>query len=80
MIGYIALVEEETIFLGHDPELEEAKWFTKEEVKVALRENCGSPSGTVANRKETGLRLPAATAIAHGLLKSVVDDAWGVGA
>jgi NAD+ diphosphatase len=80
MMGCIALAEEETIFLRHDPELAEAKWFTKEEVKVALRENAGNLSGTVPPGKEKGLRLPAATAIAHVLLKRVVDDAWVVGA
>jgi len=42
MTGCIALAEEEEIYLGHDPELADAKWFTKEEVKKALYENSGS--------------------------------------
>lgn len=39
MIGAIAVGKqgEEDIHLGHDPELEHAKWFTREEISEALR-------------------------------------------
>ena len=78
MTGCIALAEEETIFLGHDPELADARWFTKEEIKTALAENSGSPFEPVPKGRENELRLPPTTAIAHILLKAFVEDTWGV--
>lgn len=80
MTGCIALAEDETIFLGHDPELADARWFTKEEVKAALYENSGSPFEPVPKGRENELRLPPASAIAHMLLRAVVEDTWGVSA
>ena len=77
MTGCIALAEDETIFLGHDPELTDARWFTMDEVKVALIENSGSPFDPVPKGREGELRLPPASAIAHMLLKAVVDNSWG---
>ena len=46
MIGCIAETgpEGEDIHLGHDPELENAKWFTFDEVKEALRTTTSSLS------------------------------------
>lgn len=76
MTGCIALAEDETIFLGHDPELADARWFTKEEVKTALKENSGSPFEPVPEGRENELRLPPSTAIAHMLLRAVVEDTW----
>jgi NAD+ diphosphatase len=80
MTGCIALAEDETIFLGHDPELTDARWFTKEEVKTALYENSGSPFEPVPKERENELRLPPVNAIAHMLLKAVVEGTWGVSA
>ena len=78
MIGCMALAEDESIFLGHDPELADARWFTKEEVETALATNSGSPFEPVPEGKENDLRLPPVSAIAHLLLKSFVDGKWGV--
>jgi NAD+ diphosphatase len=78
MTGCMALAEDETIFLGHDPELTDARWFTKEEVKIALESNSGSPFDPVPEGRENELRLPPSSAIAHILLKAFVDGNWGV--
>lgn len=74
MIGAIAqcLPDKETILLQHDPELEDAKWVSFEEVKKALEEgssNLGEePPETY---REGALRLPPRTAIANQLLTAV---------
>lgn len=70
MIGAVgqAIPEGETIHLGHDAELEDAKWFTAEEVREALRvgtSGLGEDAGP--EYKEGGLRLPPKTAIANQL-------------
>jgi NAD+ diphosphatase len=77
MTGCIALAEEEEIYLGHDPELADARWYTKEEVKKALYDNSGSPFEPVPKGREGELRLPPSSAIAHMLLKAFVEDTWG---
>ncbi|CAO2647374.1 Nn.00g082960.m01.CDS01 [Neocucurbitaria sp. VM-36] len=76
MIGAIgqAIPEGETVHLGHDAELEDAKWFTAEEVREALRigtSGLGEDAGP--EYKEGGLRLPPATAIANQLMTAVVN-------
>lgn len=76
MIGAVgqAIPGGEEIHLGHDAELEDAKWFTAEEVREALRvgtSGIGEPAGP--EYKEGGLRLPPKTAIAHNLISSVVN-------
>ena len=78
MVGCFALAEDESIFLGHDPELVEARWFTKEEVRKALAENSGSPFEPVPKDKAGELRIPPTSAIAHILLKAFIEDSWGV--
>lgn len=78
MTGCIALAEDETIFLGHDHELTDARWFGLEEVKHALIQNSGSPFEPVRKGMENQLRIPPASAIAHLLLKAVVEDTWGI--
>jgi NAD+ diphosphatase len=78
MTGCIAQAVTEDIFLGHDPELTEARWFTKEEVKKALSENSASPFAPVPKGREGELRLPPSSAIAHVLLKAFVEDTWGI--
>ncbi|KAJ4377806.1 NADH pyrophosphatase [Neocucurbitaria cava] len=76
MIGAIgqAIPEGETVHLGHDAELEDAKWFTAEEIREALRvgtSGLGEAAGP--EYKEGGLRLPPATAIANQLMSAVVN-------
>lgn len=54
----------ETIDLGNDPELEDAKWFSFDEVREALRvgtSGIGEPAGP--GYKEGNLRLPPPTAV-----------------
>ena len=76
MIGAIgqAIPSGETIDLGNDPELGDAKWFTFDEVKHALRvgtSGLGEDAGP--EYKQGGLRLPPSTAIANQLMTSVVN-------
>lgn len=76
MIGAVgqAVPEGETIDLGNDPELDDAKWFDFAEVRDALRvgtSGLGDAAGP--EYKEGGLRLPPSTAIANQLITSVVN-------
>ncbi|KAI0013886.1 NUDIX hydrolase domain-like protein [Xylariaceae sp. FL0662B] len=75
MIGAIgqATPDGEAIHLGHDPELEAAKWYPFDEVRQALRMGVsaiGEPAP--AGYKEGGLRLPPQTAIANRLMDAVL--------
>ncbi|KAF1951638.1 hypothetical protein CC80DRAFT_508817 [Byssothecium circinans] len=76
MIGAVgqAIPGGEEVHLGHDAELEDAKWFTTEEVREALRvgtSGLGEDAGP--EYKEGGLRLPPKTAIAHQLMVAVAN-------
>ncbi|KAF2021117.1 hypothetical protein BU24DRAFT_416781 [Aaosphaeria arxii CBS 175.79] len=76
MIGAIgqAIPTGETVHLGHDAELEDAKWFTLDEVREALRigtSGLGEDAGP--EYKPGGLRLPPKTAIANQLMSAVVN-------
>ncbi|KAL8420213.1 hypothetical protein RB594_003118 [Gaeumannomyces avenae] len=77
MIGAIAQAlpgDGERIFLGNDPELEDAKWVPIEDLRRALEfgvSNLGQPPPD--GYKEGGLRLPPDTAIANRLLTAVVE-------
>ncbi|KAF2111217.1 NUDIX hydrolase domain-like protein [Lophiotrema nucula] len=76
MIGAIgqAIPGGEEIHLGHDAELDDAKWFTLEEIREALRvgtSGLGEDAGP--EYKEGGLRLPPGTAIANQLMTAVVN-------
>ncbi|KAI2642834.1 NUDIX hydrolase domain-like protein [Xylaria nigripes] len=74
MIGAIgqATPGGETINLGNDPELEDAKWYDFDEVREALSKN--SAFGDPTSEGETGkLFVPPATAIANRLITAVVD-------
>jgi NAD+ diphosphatase len=76
MIGAVgqSVPEGETIDLGNDPELEDAKWYDFAEVREALRvgtSGLSDPAGP--DYKEGALRLPPATAIANQLITSVVN-------
>ena len=76
MIGAIgqAIPSGETIDLGNDPELEDAKWYPMEEVRHALRYgSSGLGEAAPEGYKEGGLRLPPATAIANLLMSSLVE-------
>jgi len=82
MIGAIgqATPDGEKINLGNDAELEDAKWFTCDEVREALRvgtSGLGEAAGS--EYKEGNLRLPPATAIAHQLLHGVVNSGFLAG-
>ncbi|KAF2153524.1 hypothetical protein K461DRAFT_286188 [Myriangium duriaei CBS 260.36] len=64
----------EDIDLGNDPELEDAKWYSFDEVREALRvgtSGIGEASGP--EYKEGDLRLPPPTAIANQLMTAVVS-------
>ncbi|KAM3068976.1 NADH pyrophosphatase [Clarireedia jacksonii] len=79
MIGAIgqALPDGETIHLEHDPELEDAKWVSMDEVREALRtgtSGLGEEPGE--GYKEGALRLPPKTAIAYQLLQAVAVDGF----
>lgn len=69
------------IHLGHDAELDDARWFSREEVLEALRVGTAGlgetqmPEGYV----EGNLKLPPATAIANQLIRSVMDGFAGGG-
>lgn len=76
MIGAVgqAIPEGETIDLGHDPELDDAKWFDFDTVRHALKvgtSGLGDPAGP--EWKEGDLRLPPSTAIANQLMTSVCN-------
>ena len=80
MIGAIgqAIPEGETIDLGNDPELGDAKWFPFDEVRHSLRvgtSGLGEDAGP--EYKEGGLRLPPSTAIAHQLMQAVANGFVG---
>lgn len=76
MIGAIgqATPEGEKINLGNDAELEDAKWFTFDEVREALKVGTSGLGETAGPEyKEGNLRLPPVTAIAHQLLLALVS-------
>lgn len=80
MIGAIAQTIEggEDIVLKHDPELEDAKWVSFEEVSEALKvgtSGLGESAGE--GYREGNLRLPPRTAIANQLLTAVVGGFLG---
>ncbi|TLD35538.1 hypothetical protein E2P81_ATG01841 [Venturia nashicola] len=82
MIGAVgqATPEGEKIHLGHDAELEDAKWFPAEEVREALRVGTsGLGEGPGPEYKEGGLRLPPKTAIAHQLIHGIVNGGFLAG-
>ncbi|RMY50982.1 hypothetical protein D0865_06590 [Hortaea werneckii] len=79
MIGAVgqSIPEGEVIDLGNDPELEDAKWYSFEEVREALKVGT-SGIGEEAGKdwKEGGLRLPPHTAIANQIITSVVCNGF----
>lgn len=81
MIGAIAQAhpgDGEKIDLGNDPELQDAKWFTIEEVREALSKGVsGLGEPAPEGYKEGDLRLPPPTAIANRLMTAVCDGFVG---
>lgn len=76
MIGAIgqAIPEGETIDLGNDPELDDAKWVDFEELKFSLKVGTsGLSEDPGPDYKEGGLRLPPSTAIAHQLMQAAAN-------
>lgn len=76
MIGAIgqALDTGEKIDLGNDPELDDAKWFSFDEVREALKNGTSALGGPPSEGyKEGNLRLPPRTAIANQLITALVD-------
>lgn len=82
MIGAIGQAQPgdgERIDLGNDPELEDAKWFTLEELKEALEKGVsGLGEPAPAGWKEGNLRLPPHTAIANRLMTAVCEGFVGL--
>ena len=73
-IGQSVPGDGEKIDLGNDPELEDAKWFTFDEIKEALRTGTSAlGEETGPDYKEGGLRLPPPTAIANQLMSAVIN-------
>lgn len=80
MIGAIgqAIPGGEEIHLGHDAELEDARWFGVEEIREALRVGTsGLGDAPGPEYKEGGLRLPPQTAIANQLMAAVIGGFLG---
>jgi len=80
MIGAVGQAlpgEGENIFLGHDAELEDAKWFPLDEVKEALVKGVSNMGESAPEEYVEGaLRLPPQTAIANRLITAVVEGWW----
>lgn len=80
MIGAIgqATPDGETINLGNDPELDDAKWYTFDEVKEALESSTFVAFGDPLPEGERKLRIPPQTAIANRLMAAVIEGYLGV--
>jgi NAD+ diphosphatase len=81
MIGAIgqATPDGEKIDLGNDAELENAKWWSTEEVRTALRvgtSGLGPSDHPSEEYKEGNLRIPPRTAIANQLMEAVVNGGF----
>lgn len=80
MIGAVAQTvggKGEEVVLKHDPELEDAKWVSMEELREALQVGVsGLGEEAPKGYKEGGLRLPPGTAIANQLMEAVVNGGF----
>ncbi|KAI0911880.1 NUDIX hydrolase domain-like protein [Ustulina deusta] len=78
MIGAIGQTtpDGETIHLGHDPELEDAKWYTFDEVREAMGVSSVGFGDPVPGEQRK-LRIPPQTAIANRLMAAVLDGYLG---
>ncbi|KAI1265167.1 NUDIX hydrolase domain-like protein [Xylariaceae sp. FL1019] len=79
MIGAIgqAKPEGETINLGNDPELEDAKWYPIDEVREALSKGGSALDAPMSEEDKGRLRIPPQTAIANRLMNAVVEGYLG---
>ncbi|KAI0535612.1 NUDIX hydrolase domain-like protein [Xylaria digitata] len=79
MIGAIgqALPNGETINLGNDPELEDAKWYTFDEVREAMGISTVRFGDAVPEGERRKLRIPPQTAIANRLMAAVIEGYLG---
>ncbi|KAI0476936.1 NUDIX hydrolase domain-like protein [Xylaria cf. heliscus] len=79
MIGAIgqATPGGETINLGNDPELEDAKWYTFDEVREAMGGSAVAFGEPVPEGEQGKLRIPPQTAIANRLMAAVIDGYLG---
>ncbi|KAF2455702.1 NADH pyrophosphatase [Lineolata rhizophorae] len=77
MIGCVAQAvpgeDGEKIDMGHDAELEDAKWWAAEEVREALNVGSAGLGEEPGKDYKGGLRVPPRTAIAHQLMLAVVE-------
>jgi NAD+ diphosphatase len=72
--------ELQQVSLKHDPELEDARWFSLDEVREAIEKGTSpldGPGSVVDKAREGKLRLPPKTAIANQLLVAVVNGFAG---
>jgi NAD+ diphosphatase len=81
MIGAVgqAIPGGERIDLGNDAELENAKWWSTEEVRTALRvgtSGLGPSDHPSEEYKEGNLRIPPRTAIANQMMEAVVNGGF----
>ncbi|KAF2964984.1 hypothetical protein GQX73_g8570 [Xylaria multiplex] len=72
-----ALPNGETINLGNDPELEDAKWYTFDEVREAMGMSTVGFGDAVPEGEQRKLRIPPQTAIANRLMAAVVEGYLG---
>ncbi|PKS12667.1 hypothetical protein jhhlp_000875 [Lomentospora prolificans] len=80
MLGAVAsaLPDGEEIHLGHDPELEDARWVPIEEVREALKKPVHLDTVPATNgSKEPKLLLPPHTAIANRLITAICEGYAG---
>ncbi|KAI1153350.1 NUDIX hydrolase domain-like protein [Nemania diffusa] len=79
MIGAIgqATPDGETINLGNDQELEDAKWYTFDEVREALNSGAVAFGDPLPEEEQRKLRVPPQTAIANRLMTAVIDGYLG---
>ncbi|KAI1812086.1 NUDIX hydrolase domain-like protein [Poronia punctata] len=75
MIGAIgqAIPDGEQINLGNDPELEDAKWYTFDEVREAMKADPLAFGEKLSEEEQKKLRIPPQTAIANRLMAAVVE-------
>ncbi|KAI0443818.1 NUDIX hydrolase domain-like protein [Xylaria telfairii] len=79
MIGAIgqATPGGETINLGNDPELEDAKWYTFDEVREAMGGSAVAFGEPIPEGEQGKLRIPPQTAIANRLMAAVIEGYLG---
>jgi NAD+ diphosphatase len=81
MVGAVAqaVSDGETVDLGNDPELEDARWWTVEEVREALKvgtRGLGPSDKPSSEYQEGNLVLPPRTAIANQLMEAVCNGGF----